>query len=211
MKFKVRILSVFLFLVFIAKAQVEKTVVSPADTLKLKHLSLGVKLGMPNLASLSSEVVLPFFENHIAPFISYGKIPLNFDEINTRLSYSELGAKYYFNSKGNGFYLGVGKGSLSTDITFSNLQFSNANESFIGEGETNFTLKTTNFSIGVKTSGTFFFSFELGYGIGSVPTELEFSAVANGIQNTFTESIPPIPGLGGSGILIGTAGFGISL
>ena len=107
-------------------------------------------------------------------------------------------------------FIGVGKASLSTDITFTDLIFSNALETITGSGSTNLDLETTNFKIGIKTGGTFYFKFEVGYGMGIIPNELNFQATAKGITESFSEDIPPIPGLGKDGILIGTIGFGIA-
>ena len=52
---------------------------------------------------------------------------------------------YYFNKKANGFFIGVGKGSLSTDVTFTNLLFPSGLQSLIGSGSTELNLDTTNF------------------------------------------------------------------
>ncbi|MDA9572467.1 hypothetical protein N9R44_03775, partial [Flavobacteriaceae bacterium] len=73
-----------------------------------------------------------------------------------------------------------------------------------------FNLDTTNFKIGIKTGGTIFFRLELGYGVGSIPDALDFTATFEGITQSFSEAIPPIPGLGSEGVLIGNVGFGFS-
>ena len=96
------------------------------------------------------------------------------------------------------------------DVTFTNLLFSNALQSLFGSGSTKLNLDTTNFKLGLKTAGTVFFRFELGYGVGNIPDSLKFIASLNGITESFTENIPPIPGLGTGGILIGNIGFGLS-
>ena len=200
----------FLLSIFTSFAQTESSKEENKDSLKVKHFSIGLKLGFPNLASGSAELTLPILNNHFAPYIDYSKIPLNFESVETTIAYTEFGINYYFNKKANGFFLGIGKGSLSTDVTFTNLLFSSGLQSLIGSGSTELNLDTTNFKLGVKTSGTVFFRFELGYGLGKIPDSLNFIATLNGIPESFTESIPPIPGLGTSGILIGNIGFGFS-
>jgi len=50
----------------------------------------------------------------------------------------------------------------------------------------------------------------VGYGIGSIPDQLSFTATSNGITEQFTEEIPAIPGIGTNGLLIGNIGFGLS-
>lgn len=204
------ITSLFLLTIFTSFAQTESSKEENRDSLKVKRFSIGLKLGIPNLASGSAELTLPILNNHFAPYIDYSEIPLNFDSVETTIAYTEFGINYYFNKKANGFFIGVGKGSLSTDVTFTNLLFPSGLQSLIGSGSTELNLDTTNFKLGVKTAGTIFFRFELGYGIGKIPDSLNFIASFNGISESFTESIPPIPGLGTSGILIGNIGFGFA-
>ena len=200
----------FLLTIFTSFAQTESSKEENKDSLKVKHFSIGLKLGFPNLASGSAELSLPILNNHFAPYIDYSKIPLNFESVETTIAYTEFGINYYFNKKANGFFLGVGKGSLSTDVTFTNLLFTSVLQSLIGSWTTELNLDTTNFKLGVKTAGTVFFRFELGYGLGKIPDSLNFIATLNGISESFTESIPPIPGLTTSGILIGNVGFGFA-
>ena len=200
----------FLLTIFTSFAQTESSKEENKDSLKVKHFSIGLKLGIPNLASGSAELTLPILNNHFAPYVDYSKFPLNFESVETTIAYTEFGINYYFNKKANGFFLGVGKGSLSTDVTFTNLLFPSGLQSLIGLGSTELNLDTTNFKLGVKTAGTVFFRFELGYGLGKIPDSLNFIATLNGISESFTESIPPIPGLTTSGILIGNVGFGFA-
>ena len=200
----------FLLTSLFVHAQVMESEMGETDLPRVKRVALGVKLGIPNLTSGLAELILAFLNNHFPPTIEYSKIGLNFENIETNISYTEYGVNYYFNQKGNGLFIGVGKASLSTDITFTDLIFSNALETITGSGSTNLDLETTNFKIGIKTGGTFYFKFEVGYGMGIIPNELNFQATAKGITESFSEDIPPIPGLGKDGILIGTIGFGIA-
>ena len=200
----------FLLTIFTSFAQTKSSKEENSDSLKVKHFSIGLKLGIPNLASGSAELTLPILNNHFAPYIDYSKFPLNFESVETTIAYTEFGINYYFNKKANGFFISVCKGSLSTDVTFTNLLFANDLQSLIGSGSTELNLDTTNFKLGVKTAGNVFFRFELGYGVGKIPDSLNFIASLNGISESFTESIPPIPGLGPSGILIGNIGFGVA-
>ena len=181
------------------------------DSLDIKHFSIGLKLGIPNLAAATAEVVLPLVYNHFAPYAEYSQVSLNFTALETITSYTELGLNYYFKSSGNGFFIGLGRGILNTDISFKNLLFLDRDSNFLGSAQTLFNLNTTNLKLGIKTSGTFYFRFEIGYGIGTLPDQLVFSASANGITNLFKETLPPLPGLGSNGLLIGAIGFGLSL
>lgn len=189
------------------------------DTLenKVKRVSLGVKVGIPNIAGVSVEGVTPILDNRIAPFFDYSSFTVNPDESEVSLSYNEFGANVYFGNKGKGVYAGIGFGNLETDIAFES-QITEDGNSGIFRGEITNSLKSTNLKIGVKTGGRIYFRLELGYGIADVPDGFDvngtFTYTLNGQsiteQNTQSEDFPPIPGVGDGGILIGNFGFGVS-
>ena len=64
--------------------------------------------------------------------------------------------------------------------------------------------------MGIKSGGTFYFRFELGFGIADIPDSVNFIATYDGITKSFSEELPPIPGISTSGILIGNISFGFS-
>lgn len=59
MKHKFLITLIILFTGFVGVAQTEDTKKESKDSIKVKRLSIGFKLGIPNLASGSAELVLP--------------------------------------------------------------------------------------------------------------------------------------------------------
>ena len=67
-----------------------------------------------------------------------------------------------------------------------------------------------NFAWGLKTGGVLYFRIEAGYGLGSPPKSIDFTATANGVTESFSEPIPEIPGVNESGLLIGNIGIGFS-
>ena len=80
-----------------------------------------------------------------------------------------------------------------------------------GTGSVDLDIDTTILKIGVKTGGTLYFSFELGYGFGTIPDSLNFNATSlSGVSESVTEEIPSIPGIGSGGIVVGNIGLGIS-
>jgi len=183
---------------------------SLTDSLKVKRIAVGIKLGIPNIAGGSAEIVMPLLNNHFAPYIDYSSFNLSLEEIETNFSFIEYGVKYYFNEKGHGFFVSLGQSKLDADITFNNLTFSDETGSTQGSAKVPLVLNTTNLKLGLKTGGSFFFRFEIGYGLGDIPNELKFNATANGISESFTEDIPSIPGLSSGGILLANFGFGLS-
>ena len=204
------LLFAFLFAITLgAQSNSEKQNLENTDSLKVKRIALGIKLGIPNIAGGSAEIVMPILNNHFAPFVDYSSFNLPVEDIETNFSFIEYGVKYYFNKKGHGFFASLGQSKLDTDITFNDL-FSNDTGSTYGSAKVPLELKTTNLKLGIKTGGSFFFRFEIGYGFGDIPSELEFNATANEISKSFIKKIPEIPILGSGGIPVANFGFGLA-
>ncbi|MGC6421705.1 MAG: hypothetical protein ACON47_05900 [Flavobacteriaceae bacterium] len=189
--------------------------ISDSMPVQPKHFALGVKLGMPNIVGGSVEIVLPVLNNHLAPYADISGFDINpDDDTQVAMSYSEFGLNYYFGQEGKGLYLSAGLGNLTTDLTFSNIEVEDDNGFSVNDGvgtiEEN--IATTNFKIGIKTGGRFYFRFELGYGFGDIPSDLVIQATSPslGESDTITEPFPEIPGVSDGGVVIGNIGFGIS-
>ena len=176
---------------------------------KIKRLSLGVKVGVPNIASLNGELILPFAGNRISAYFDYGAFNFPIDETDIETTYTEYGVNLYFNGNGNGFYLSAGNGSLSTNYTFNNLDFEDGSGP-TGSGSTELDIDAVNLKLGLKTGGTIYLRLEAGFGFTSIPETLTFTATSNNITQTFTEDLPNIPGVSSDGILVGNLGLGFS-
>lgn len=189
------------------------------EAYKVKRVSLGIKLGIPNIAGISLEGITPILGNRVAPFFDYSFFPVNSDETDIDLKYSEFGSNFYFGDQGMGVYFGIGFGALNTDIVFKDVTFEEDGNQGSGEGKISYNVNTTNLKLGIKTGGKVYFRLELGYGIGSIPDTLEVEGTftyedSNGVtqtdNGTETEEFPPIPGVSSGGVLVGNFGFGIS-
>lgn len=176
---------------------------------KIKRLSLGVKVGVPNIASLNGELILPFAGNRISAYFDYGAFNFPIDETDIETTYTEYGVNLYFNGNGKGFYLSAGNGSLSTNYTFNNLDFEDGSGP-TGSGSTELDIDAVNLKLGLKTGGIIYLRLEAGFGFTSIPETLTFTATSNNITQTFTEDLPNIPGVSSDGILVGNLGLGFS-
>ena len=177
---------------------------------EIKRLSIGFKVGIPNIASLGLQYNLPIFNNHLAPFIEYSSYSYDDAEVEGNLNFSEFGASYFFNESGKGLYVGVGFSSLKLDVLYNNISLDFGKT---GSGSTKIALNTTNLKLGLKTGGRIYLRLEMGYGIGDLPTQVTFVASENSnpsYTETTTEDIPDIPGISESGLIIGNIGFGLS-
>ena len=177
---------------------------------EIKRLSIGFKVGIPNIASLGLQYTLPLLNNHLAPFIEYSSYSYDDTEVEGNLNFSEFGASYFFNESGKGLYVGVGLSSLKLDVSYNNISLDFGKT---GSGSTEIALNTTNLKLGLKTGGRIYLRLEMGYGLGDLPTQVTFVASENSnpsYTETTTEDIPDIPGISESGLIIGNIGFGLS-
>lgn len=202
------------FLIFTLTSILSFSQSEEIDTLKIEDksrlISLGAKIGVPNLASLNGEIVLPILDNHFAPYIDYGAFSLDIEDTESSLNYTEYGINFYFSNNGKGLYASAGIAQLDSEFTFNNLTFEENGVSQIGSAKTNLDINTLNLKLGIKTGGSIYFRFEIGYGMGSIPESIDFIATSNGITESFSEDVPAIPGLNSGGLLISNFGFGLS-
>ena len=202
---------IFLILSLISTAYVSAQDSSITDgTSKSKTIFIGVKVGAPNILSLNGEFVLPILNNHIAPFIDYGSFSLDVENTQADLKYLEYGLNIYFGNKGKGLYVGAGSGKLTNEFTFNDLTFEDNGVSLKGSATTSLDINALNLKLGFKSGGLIYFRIEAGYGIGTIPDRLNFTATSGGITETFSEEIPAIPGIGSNGFAIGNIGLGVS-
>jgi len=202
---------IFLILSLISTAYVSAQDISITDSIsKSKTISIGVKIGAPNILSLNGEFVLPILNNHIAPFIDYGSFSLDIENTQADLKYLEYGLNIYFGNKGKGLYVGAGSGKLTNEFTFNDLTFEDNGVSLKGSATTSLDINALNLKLGFKSGGLIYFRIEAGYGIGTIPDRLNFTATSGGITETFSEEIPAIPGIGSNGFAIGNIGLGVS-
>ena len=202
---------IFLILSLISTAYVSAQDSSITDgASKSKTISIGVKVGAPNILSLNGEFVLPILNNHIAPFIDYGSFSLDIENTQADLKYLEYGLNIYFGNKGKGLYVGAGSGKLKNEFTFNDLIFEDNGDSLKGSATTSLDINALNLKLGFKSGGLIYFRIEAGYGIGTIPDRLNFTATSGGITETFSEEIPAIPGIGSNGFAIGNIGLGVS-
>ena len=175
----------------------------------IKRISLGLKIGIPNIIGGAVEGVLPILGNRIAPYFNISSFDLDVENVTAGLSYTEFGSKFYFGNKGKGFFVGVGSSKFASTLDFKDLSLDNGER---GTGSVDLDIPTLTIKIGAKTGGRIYFNFELGCGIGSIPNEIEVNAISStGTKYNKKEPIPNIPGINpGGGILIGNVGFGIS-
>ncbi|CAI8356107.1 MAG: Uncharacterised protein [Cryomorphaceae bacterium] len=177
---------------------------------KTKKFSFGVKVGAPNILSVNGEFVLPILNNHFAPYIDYGSFNLDIDNTEANMKYIEYGLNFYINKKGKGLYIGAGSGKLTNEFTFKDLEFEENGVSLKGNATTNLDINSFNFKLGFKTGGLIYVRLEVGYGIGTIPDSLNFTATSGGITETFSEDLPSIPGISSNGLIIGNIGLGLS-
>ena len=199
---------ILLFSISISAQNIEKDSLNVELENSIKRFSLGLKIGTPNMIGGAVQYVLPITNNHFAPYANYSGYDIEIENTEINLNYSEFGVKYFFRNTGKGLYTAVGMSSFSSSLAYTDVSLSGG---LTGDGSVDLNIDTTIVKLGLKTGGTLYFSFELGYGFGTIPNSLTFNAVSsNGISESVTEDIPNIPGIGSGGMVVGNIGFGIS-
>ena len=199
---------ILLFSISISAQNIEKDSLNVELENSIKRFSLGLKIGTPNMIGGAVQYVLPISNNHFAPYANYSGYDIEIDNTEINLNYSEFGVKYFFRNTGKGLYTAVGISSFSSSLAYTDVSLTGG---LTGDGSVDLNIDTTIVKLGLKTGGTLYFSFELGYGFGTIPNSLTFNAVSsNGISESVTEDIPNIPGIGSGGMVVGNIGFGIS-
>ena len=199
---------ILLFSISISAQNIEKDSLNVELENSIKRFSLGLKIGTPNMIGGAVQYVLPITNNHFAPYANYSGYDIEIENTEINLNYSEFGVKYFFRNTGKGLYTAVGMSSFSSSLAYTDVSLSGG---LTGDGSVDLNIDTTIVKLGLKTGGTLYFSFELGYGFGTIPDSLTFNAVSStGISESLTEDIPNIPGIGSGGMVVGNIGFGIS-
>lgn len=186
-----------------------------------KTLSAGLKVGVPNLVTLSGEVHLPFLSN-IAVYADYSDIKLNAEDLqldnangNANLGYFEYGANLYLGKRpGRGVYLGAGIANFNADLELTDIEIDDGAQT--GNATTNVKFNTTNFKLGIKTGGFIYMRMEVGYAMGDLPTAVTINATTS--DNSYSETIVEefnyeemqVPGLSEKGMPLFNLGLGLS-
>ncbi len=198
-------LSLLLFVLFSFNAFAQKTV------------SVGAKVGVPNLVSGSAEVHIPIL-NKFTVYADLSKFDLTAEDVGIedfggtlKLNYFEYGANYYFTNPGKGAYIGAGFAKFNADATFTDVEIEGTTET--GSGSTSLGFNTTNIKFGVKTGGLIYLRMELGYAMGALPSGIKFTARSSSgqtedINETFVYD--DIPLVSKNGMPLFNIGFGLS-
>jgi len=172
----------------------------------IKPLRIGVKIGVPSIATLTAEYVTPLLNNRIAFTLDYFPFSANISDSDVKLNNLEIGANIYLSEKGRGLYLGTGYFNFNSKIT--NIIETEFDDGTVDSGKTTIEFSTINLKIGAKLGRTFYFRIEAGYGFGNLPETIVITN-DDGTQSV-TEEIGDIGFLTSSGVPIFNFGFGWS-
>ena len=167
-----------------------------------RPVSIGLKIGYPQVVGLNLEYVTPLMSKRLAADIDFSYLPLSSNS--ATVTYSNFGffADYYFFKEGRGFYCGFGYSRMGLDVT-KNVTFTS--DGTTQKGAANIGINSLNLKVGGKYGKLFFFRWELGWSLAMNNPVFEVTAVKNGVtQNESFNS--PIKG-GGP---IANIGFGFA-
>ena len=172
----------------------------------IKPLRIGVKIGVPSIATLNAEYVTPLLNNRIAFTLDYFPFSANISDADVKLNNLEIGANIYISKKGKGLYFGAGYFNFDSKIT--NIIETEFDDGSVDSGKTAIEFSTINLKIGAKLGHTFYFRIEAGYGFGNLPDTIVITN--NDGTQSVTEEIGDIGFLASSGVPIFNFGIGWS-
>ncbi len=175
----------------------------------IKPFRIGVKIGIPNIIGGNAELV---FFKRLAAYVDYSSYSGTFSDVDVSFNHFEIGGNIYFNPTGKGFYGSFSYSSFSLDGSYADAQ-TDSGITFTGQATGGVTINTINAKLGLKLGRSFYFRTEVGYGFGTIPDTITVTGTVTGggvtTTETGTETIPDIPGLSSSGMIIFNIGFGI--
>ncbi len=170
----------------------------------IKPFRIGVKVGLPTIATINAEYVTPLLDDRVAISVDYMSLSPTVEDVKISYNNFEIGTNIYLSNKGSGLYGGISYFSFGGEGTFLDTEF---DDGTVGDGVGDIKFNTVNLKLGVKFGRTFYWRLEVGYGFGDIPEFIEVTS-NDGNSNTF-EDIPDIPGLSSSGLFMANIGFGI--
>lgn len=173
---------------------------------KLRPLRLGLKFGLPNIATINLEYLTPLFDNRVAVYGDYMQFEKGFTEGLLDFRTFAIGTNIYFNNKGKGFYGGLGYTNLHAGFGYENY-FDEYDFNESKDGYANVKMNTFNVKLGFKVGRTVYFRTEIGYAFGSLPKTVEINSV-DYVISEYGE-LPDIPLVFDSGVLLFNIGFGV--
>jgi len=179
----------------------------------IKPFRIGVKVGVPNIVGGNAELV---FFKRLAAYVDYSSYSGTFSGVDVSFNDFEAGVNIYFKPTGKGFYGSFGYSNFSLDGSYTDAQ-TNSGVNFTGLATGSLSINTLNTKLGVKMGRSFYMRIEAGYGFGTIPDTIDITGVVTatvgGVSQTTTETgtetIPNIPGISKSGMLLFNIGFGI--
>ena len=198
--FKIKTIATFLFILIGISMTFAQ---NDSITKSIKPFRLGVKIGVPNIATANAEYVTPLLNNRVAITADYMSLTKTINDTEVKYSNFEIGSNIYFNKNGKGFYGGVSYFSMDGKGTYNEIEFDDGS---VEDATGTIKFNTVNLKLGVKLGRVFYFRLEVGYGFGEIPEQILVTSKTSS-QTTY-EDIPAIPGISSSGMPVFNFGIG---
>jgi len=175
----------------------------------IKRFRIGVKAGILNGIGGGIEYVTPFLGNRIAPYADFGYMPIS----TFKSTYFEIGSNIYFGNKGKGLYASVSYGNLNAEM--SELELVTDDGRNLTNGVAKEKISSFNVKLGLKKGKKLYYRIEVGYAIGSFPTEIPVTGDIDGMEETIIFSIDDLLdevaiSISGNGYVLFNLGIGYS-
>lgn len=193
---------------------------SSSSDSELRPFRIGLKFGVPNLASLELEYVTPLLNNRVAPFVNYTGYKHPVENTTASLSTFEIGSNIYIskNNEGKGLYGAVSYQSVKASLDILDYSPENNNPTgtikYDGTSTAKVEYSAVNVKLGAKLGRKFFFRTELGYSFGSLPDEVVIDGTLNGqkVEDRINieDKLKDVPVISKNGMPIFNIGFGFA-
>ena len=191
------------------------TIFGQSSTDDLRPYRLGLKMGVPNTASLEFEYVTPLLHNHMSLFVNYTGGKVTVDQVNANLNTFEIGSNIYFakNREGRGLYGALSYQNVDAKLSIEDYEAEDGTI-YDGNAKTEVSYSGLNVKLGAKLGRKFFFRTEIGYSFGEIPKEIFVEGTFEGEPISETTSIEDeiddISIISQNGLPIFNIGFGFS-
>lgn len=177
---------------------------------KIRPFRVDVKAGLPGIVGFNAEYLTTGLNNRLALFGNFSGFTsdVHIEGVDETLNYFEIGSNVYLRDNGNGLYGSLSYGNLNIEATYFDVPDDEGDN--VAEASGEFKANTINLKVGIKLGGLIYFRGEVGYGFGSIPSEVEVNSNVNQVKDTFLIERPEFPGMSDSGFVIANIGVGVA-
>lgn len=173
----------------------------------VKPFRIGVRAGLPNIASINAEFVLPIMNYRIAPTLDFSDFSLTIDNVKVDFTYLEAGVNFYLAPNAKWLYGNLSYINMKTNLKYSD-RISEGSIVGIGTATADISIKSFSLKLGAKLGGMLYIRPEVGFLFSPMADTIDIDVYFPGvtIPEAQTEEVPSAL----TGAFIFNIGFGFA-